>query len=103
MSDSDKVITVMVALFGACVIYAIVLDRTHDLYAPKWTILTVVVGDGLIFLALWAIELWGVPLMAWGMVFVAMLVAGIPIAVGQFVQHARNQGKRVGRSERKGG
>ena len=43
---------VLIVLFCACVAYAVVLDSYHDSYHPFWTWLTVVIGDGFIWLAL---------------------------------------------------
>jgi uncharacterized membrane protein len=42
-------------LFAATIIYAVALERLHDVYTPDWTWITVVIGNSLIGLALLAL------------------------------------------------
>ena len=71
---------VLIVLFCACVAYAVVLDSYHDSYHPFWTWLTVVIGDGFIWLALADMEALGVRLTAWH-VFRAMIAADVAVEV----------------------
>lgn len=96
LPDPTKILIALTVLLLASTLYAIVLDRHPHWYVPDGTLYTVIVGDGLIFVALLALELWGVPLRAW-IVLSALCTAGLPISVWQFVQRARNAGRRQGR------
>jgi hypothetical protein len=94
MPDPNKDLIVFAALFLVCTVYAAVLDRHPQWYIPDRTWATVVVGNGLIVAALWALALWGVALQI-GHVLLANAVAGTPILVWQFIQGARRNGERA--------
>lgn len=92
------------ALFGTCIIYAVLLERLHMRYIPDWLIFTVIVGNGFICEALFLIERFVRPLSA-GLVVETMAVAAIPIAAWQGwqkwqrVQEARRDGTDPRRQE----
>lgn len=93
---TDTEITILAILFLTCVVYSALLERLHDIYTPRWLVLTVVVGDGLIWLALMNIERYGVPLTGW-LVFRALLAGGAPIFAWQMWQNLkRTQEERSG-------
>ena len=79
-------ITILIILFLVCTLYAIILEQIYDRYVPKWLWLTVVVGNGLVFCALWAMELYGVQLSA--LIFLeANAAGGAPIIAWQLHQN----------------
>lgn len=107
MSHNEKLAIVLGVLGAVCVAYALILDKHQRWYQPDRTWITVVIGNGLIGLALWALELWGVPLRISHYVL-ANVAAGAPIIVWQLIQVARrntqteiydggNHGKHPGR------
>ena len=98
MFSETKILIVLAALFAVCVAYAIILDRHPHWYVPDGTLYTVIVGVGFITIAIFALELWGVaaPGTGW-LVFFADCAAGFPIGVWQFIQRARNNGRRQAR------
>lgn len=101
MSAEMKVLSVLAVLCLASVIYAIVLDKHPRWYLPDRTWIAVVIGVAMIGAALWAIELWGVPLTI-GHVVLADCAAGAPIIVWQLIQVARRGGEIAGRQNQKG-
>lgn len=99
MGANEKTVVVVAVLCAVCIGYAIVLDKHPSWYLPDRTWITVMVGNGLIGLALWALELWGIPLSI-GHYVLANVAAGMPIIVWQLVQVARRNGEI---DSRKGG
>lgn len=80
--------SILIILFLICTLYAIILEQIHDKYVPKYLWLTVVVGNGLVFGALWLMELNGVGLTAL-IVLEANAAGGIPIIAWQLHQNYR--------------
>ena len=80
-------------LFLACAIYAVILEGFKNKYIPDGLIFTVMVGDGLVWLALATLERSGVALTAW-LVLKALLVGGTPIALWQAWQFATRRKER---------
>lgn len=79
---------VLLALTCSSALYALLLDRIKERYVPNWTWLTVVCGNSLIGLALWAIEAWSEPLTLL-LVLAANVAAGSPIIAWQLWQMER--------------
>lgn len=86
MPSMDPETAILIILFLVCTLYAIILEQIHDKYVPKWLWLTVVIGNGLVFGALWAMEVYGVPLSA-RLVLAANAVGGTPIIIWQLWQN----------------
>lgn len=84
----DAKIAILCILFLVCTLYSIVLEQIHDRYVPRWLWLTVVVGNGFVFGALWAMELLGVKLDALT-VLEANVSAGVPVIAWQLHQNYR--------------
>ena len=84
----DAKIAILSILFLVCALYSIVLEQIHDRYVPRWLWLTVVIGNGMVFGALWAMELYGVRLDALT-VLEANAAGGTPIIVWQLHQNHR--------------
>lgn len=87
---------VLIVLTLASALYALLLERIKERYVPNWTWLTVVVGNGLIGLALWAIEAWSEPLTV-ALIFAANVAAGSPIIAWQLWQMDRRWRARKNR------
>jgi len=82
-------------LFIVCALYAVFLQRIHDLYTPDWTWVTVVGGNVLIGMALLALCLSGVlPLAAFWHLVGLNVVAGLPIIIWQLWQMGVRNGAR---------
>lgn len=79
---------ILIILFLVCTLYAIILEQIHDRYVPKWLWLTVVIGNGLVFGALWLMEANGVVLTAL-IILQANAAGGAPIIVWQLWQNYR--------------
>jgi hypothetical protein len=87
--------TIYFILFIVCTLYAVFLQRIHDLYTPDHIWLTVVGGNVLIGMALLALCLFGIlPLAAFWHLLALNVVAGIPIIVWQFWQAGQRNGAR---------
>lgn len=81
-------IAILTILFLVCALYAIILEQIHDRYVPRWLWLTVVIGNGLVFGALWLMEMYGVSLTAL-IVLEANAAGGTPIIIWQLHQNYR--------------
>lgn len=84
----DAKIAILSILFLVCTLYSITLEQIHDRYVPRWLWLTVVIGNGFVFGALWAMERYGVQLDALT-VLEANVAAGTPIIIWQLHQNYR--------------
>ena len=84
----DAKLAILSMLFLVCTIYSIVLEQIHDRYVPRWLWLTVVVGNGFVFSALWLMEVFGVRLTALT-ILEANVAAGVPVIVWQLHQNHR--------------
>ena len=80
---------VLLALFVASALYALFLQRIHDLYSPDYVWLTVVGGDGLILGAMLVLAFSGeLPWLAFWVFAGGFVAAGLPIIVWQIWQTA---------------
>ena len=86
----DAKIAILIILFLTCTLYSIVLELNHDRYVPHYLWLTVVIGNGLVFGALWLMELYGVRLDAMT-ILAANIAAGTPVIVWQLNQNYRRK------------
>lgn len=84
----DAKFAILAILFLVCTIYSIVLEQIHDKYVPRYLWLTVVIGNGFVFGALWLMEVYGVQLSAIA-VLEANIAGGIPIIIWQLNQNYR--------------
>lgn len=85
---------ILIALALTTSLYAIVLNRISNRYVPDWVWITVVVGNAMIGLGLWAIEAWSERL-TFGLVVAANVAAGGPIIVWQLWQRERRRRERL--------
>lgn len=84
----DAKLAILAILFLVCALYSIVLEQIHDLYVPRYLWLTVVIGNGFVFGALWLMEVYGVHLDALT-VLEANAAGGAPVIVWQLHQNHR--------------
>jgi hypothetical protein len=84
----DTKVAILLILFLVCVIYSIVLEYNHDRYVPRYLWLTVVIGNGFVFGALWLMEAFGVRLDAMT-ILEANIAAGLPVIAWQLHQNHR--------------
>jgi hypothetical protein len=84
----DAKASILIILFLICALYSIILEQIHDKYVPRWLWLTVVVGNGLVFGAIWLMEVNGVHIDALT-VFEANVAGGVPVIAWQLHQNYR--------------
>lgn len=84
----DTQVSILAILFLTCTLYSILLESIHDKYVPRYLWVTVVVGNGLVLAALWAMELYNVKLTAL-IILEANIAAGIPVIAWQLHQNWR--------------
>lgn len=84
----DAKAAILIILFLICALYSFLLEQIHDLYVPRYLWLTVVIGNGLVFGALWLMELYGVSLTAIT-VLQANAAGGLPVVAWQLHQNYR--------------
>lgn len=84
----DARIAILSILFLVCTLYSVVLEQIHDRYVPRYLWLTVVIGNGFVFGALWLMELYGVRLDALT-VLQANAAGGAPVIIWQLHQNHR--------------
>lgn len=82
----------LLILAAAAGFYALVLSKMRARYEPDWTWVTVVIGNGLIGLALWGMELSGVRI-TFLLVLLANIAAGAPIIIWQVGQYIARQAR----------
>lgn len=83
-------IVIYASLFLSTIVYALVLERVHDLYTPDFVWVTVVIGNAMIGLALLALCLIGeLPMTAFWHLFGLNMCAGSVIVSWQIWQAIR--------------
>jgi hypothetical protein len=103
MAQHYTIVISLAGLFGLASIYAVVLAQraVRAWYQRKgWTWVMLVMGVMLVIFTMGWLVLEGLAdQFTWGLFVVAFAVAGVPIAVGEMLHHARQAGLNDARGD----